>query len=167
MEFLSENWGNLVGLLGFLASVGGLVFAFSACRAAKSAENAAIQARQALTRTISSIDVERAVALINRLMEVHRRGNWDFALALYQDLRRTLSEIASGVPPELRPHGESIRGAIPQVTTISQLVNQHRYQPESGEPIDIPRIDDSLNSIQQYLELLQSDMLSLEQSRGD
>lgn len=167
MDFIAENWGNIVGLLGFLASVGGLVYAFLARRAARSAEEAANEARQSLTGIISSIDVERAVALINRLMEQHRQGNWDYALALYQDLRRTLSEIAAGIPSQLSQHRDSISQAIPQVSSIVNLVNSHRYEGEPDELIDVPRIDGTLNKIQEALELLQSDMLSPERPGVD
>ena len=162
MEFLSENWGNIVGLLGLLASVGGLVYAFLARRAAKSAEVAAKEARSAMSRAISSIDVERAVALISRLMELHRQGNWDYAFTLFQVLRRTLSEIASGIPTDLNHHQDKIRQAIPEVSAMANLVNRLRHLGESGEPVDTLRIDDRLNAIQQDLELLQSDMLNIE-----
>ena len=69
-----------IGVGGLVASIVGLIFAFLARRAAKSAEQAAREARQALTHTIGSIDVERAVALITRLIEVQRQGNWDYVL---------------------------------------------------------------------------------------
>ncbi len=162
VDYLTQNWGNIVGALGFLASVGGLIYALLARRAAISAEQAANEARRSLTGIISSIDVERAVALINRVMELHRQGNWDYALALYQDLRRTLSEIAAGVPSEFSHHKNSISLAVPQVTSIANLINSHRYGDDPDQQVDIPGIDDTLNKIQQDLELLQSDMLSPE-----
>ena len=161
-----DDWiiwlGIGIGAGGLIASVAGLIFAYLARRAAKSAADAANDARRSLTGIISSIDVERAVALINRLMEQHRQENWDYALYLYQELRRTLSEIAAGIPTNLSHHRDSLSQAIPQVSSIANLVNHYRYESDPDELIDVPRIDDELNKIQEDLELLQSDMLSPE-----
>ena len=85
MDYLTENRGSFVGVLGVIVSSVGLWCAFRTRRAAKSSEKAA---REALARTIGSIDVERTVALITRLIELNRQGNWDYALALYQDLKK-------------------------------------------------------------------------------
>ena len=78
--------------MGLVASVGGLVYAFLARRAAKSVEQAAREARRAITHTLSLVDVERAVALIGRLKDVHSQRNWDYALGLYPELRRMLAD---------------------------------------------------------------------------
>ena len=161
-----ENWGSFVGLLGLLASIGGLVYAFLARRAAKSAEQAAREARQALARTISSIDVERAVALIALLMEVHRQGNWNYALALYQDLRRTLSEIGASIPPEITDFRKSIGEAIPHITAIINLVNRSIENDDSG-PTNVSALNETLTGVQQSLELLQAAMLHADDHRGD
>ena len=159
MGYFVENWGNFVGLLGLLASVGGLFYACLARRAAKSAEKAAREARQALTRTISAIDIERAKAIIDRLMEVHLQGNWDYALGLYQDLRRTLSEIEAGIPIDLMDYRNSVRQAIPQITAMINLVNRSRDG--SGDTVsdNVSNRNEILNGIQQSLIMLQSDML--------
>ena len=96
------DWlGLAVGIGGLVASIVGFVFAFLARRAAKSAEQAANEARQALSRNLSSVDVERAVALINRLKDLHRYRNWNQALGEYQVLRRTLIEISASIPMSL------------------------------------------------------------------
>ena len=162
MDYLVDNWGSFVGVLGLLASVGGLVYALLARRAAKSAEQAAREARQALTRTIGSIDVERAVALITRLMEVHRQGNWDYALALYQDLRRTLSEIGASIPPDMADYRSFIQEAIPQITVMINMVNRSRDGSDDARPDDISNRNEILNGIQQSLEMLQSAMLHID-----
>ena len=92
MDYVVNNWGSFVGILGLLASIGGFVVAFLARRAAKSAEQAVSEAHRAITRTLSMVDVERAVALIGRLKDVHRQRNWDYALGLYPELRRMLAD---------------------------------------------------------------------------
>ena len=162
MDYLIGNWGSFVGLLGFLVSIGGLVYAFLARRAAKSAESAAREARQALRRTIGSIDVERAVDLITRLMEVHRQANWDYALALYQDLRRTLSEIETSIPLDLVDYQDSIREAIPQITAMINMVNRSRGENADARLDDVSNRNEILNGIQESLEMLQSAMLHMD-----
>jgi len=167
VDYFVENWGNFVGLLGLLASVGGLFYACLARRAAKSAEKAAREARQALARTISSIDVERAVAMINRLMEVHRQGNWDHALSMYQDLRRTLSEIGTSIPQDLVEYRNSVQESIPQITAMINLVNRFRDGSDHTRPEYISSLNEILNGIQQRLEMLQGSMLHTDDRRGD
>ena len=151
------EWWNLgVGSAGLAASIVGLIFALFALLAATSAKKAANEAHNAVTRSLSLMDVERAVGLISRLKEVHRRGNWEYAIGLYQDLRRTLSEIRSSIPPSWSESRNDISGAIPQVTALENLVGRSFYENENGEPGDIPRLDETLSDIQQSLESLQS-----------
>ena len=143
-----------IGTGGLIASVAGLVFAFLARRAAKSAEAAAREARKAVVRTLRTIEVERAVSLISRVKEIHHQRNWDYALGLYQDLRRTLSEIAENLPPNLLQYRTKINGDVPQITAMENLVRQSRY--ENREPEDVASLDNTLSEIQQELEALQS-----------
>ena len=164
MDYFAENWGSFVGILGVIVSAVGLWYAFRAHRAAKSAELAAKEARQALARTIGSIDVERAVALISRLKDTHRRRNWDYALGIYPDLRRTLSQISESIPADLSRYRSSIVRAVPQITAMENLVRRSREENESGEPEDISSLDETLNEIQQDLETLQSNMMYSDES---
>ena len=115
MDYVVANWGSFVGVAGLVASVGGLLVAFLARLAAMSAEQAAREARRAVTRTLSMVDVERAIALIGRLKEVHRQRNWDYALGLYPDLRRTLSEVGASAPASLAQYPDFINSVIPQL----------------------------------------------------
>jgi hypothetical protein len=159
MDYAVENWGSFVGIFGLAASVGGLVFAFLARRAAKSAEQAAREARRAITRTLSVVDIGRAMALIGSLKEVHHQRNWDYALGLYPELRRMLSEIGASTPENFTQYGDFINRAIPQITSLENLVGRSRYERENGEPEDIPSLDEALSEIQQSLEMLQSSMM--------
>lgn len=167
MEYLAENWGGIVGALGLIASTGGLVYALLARRAAKSAEQAAKEARQAVARTLSSIDVERGIALIGRLKEIHRQGNWDYALGLYPDLRRTLSQISESMPENMVQQREFISSAVPQITAMDNLVRRSRHENESGNPQDVSSMDEVLSELQQELEILQSSMIYSYESESD
>ena len=117
------------------------------------------EARQALTRTIGSIDVERAIALISRFKDIHDRRNWDYALGVYPDLRRILSQISESMPSGLYKYRSSVSRAVPQITTMENLVKKSRDEDESGEPKDIASLNETLNQIQQDLETLQSNMM--------
>lgn len=166
----------LVGAGGLAASIVGLVFAYLARRAAKSAEFAAtsaedaaqsarMEARRALTRDLSSVDIERAIALINRLKGLHRQENWGAALVLYQDLRRTLGEIRAGLPTSLDQFGEKINEAVPQVTIMEDQVSRALY--ESTPLENAPELSEILNAIQQDLETLQTKVTYPDSSGGN
>ena len=136
-----------------------MVFAFLAGRDAKSAEPVAREARRTIAATLGLVDVGRAVALIGSLKEVHHQRNWDYALGLYPELRRMLSEIGASTQENFAQYGDFINRAIPQVTALENLVGRARYDRENGEPGDIPRLDETLSEIQQSLEMLQSSMM--------
>ena len=153
-----------IGAGGLVASIAGLIFAFLARRAAKSAEQAAREARETLTRSLSSVDIERAVALINRLKELHRQRNWNQSLGEYQTLRRTLLEIRSGIPAALAVFRDTLGGAVAQVTLIANRVS--RSIVENRDPEDPAELDEILNDIQQELETLQSDMTFMDGNGG-
>ena len=160
MEWLSLA----VGAGGLVASVIGLIFAFLARRAAKSAEQAAREARQALSRNLSSVDIERAIELISRLKDLHRQRSWSHAIWEYQILRRTMSEIRVSMPAELESFRESIGDFIHQITEMENRISQYLH--DSMEPEDVPALDAALNSIQQVLEILQSNVMYLDNSGG-
>ena len=160
------DWTSLsVGIGGLMAGTLGLWFAFLAYRSAKLAERAATsaeeaansartEAQRALSRNLSSVDIERAVALINRLKELHRQGNWGAALSLYQDLRRTLSEIRGSLPTNLDEFRDKINNAVPLVRTMEDQVSRAEF--ESTGLADAPELSAILNAIQQDLETLQT-----------
>ncbi len=154
MEYLVENWGNFVGVLGVIVSAAGLWYAILARRAARSAEQAANEARRALSRNLSSVDIERAVALIDRIKALHRRGNWEWVLELYPELRRTLTEIHASMPEDLDEIRSTVFESISWVVGIENKVSRALYA--NTEPDDAAGLDDTLTRIQQNLETLQS-----------
>lgn len=171
-----EWWGLGVGVVGVIVSIGGLVFAILAYRsanlaknAAESAEDAANMARgetqRAIGRNLSSMDIERAVALINRLKDLHLEGGWRAALWLYQELRRTLTDIRGSLPRELEQFGNVIEEAVPQLTVMETQVTRSLY--ERNEPEDTLRMIAILSAIQQELETLQSNMIYPETRGGN
>ena len=159
------EWWNLgVGIGGFIVGMFGLRFAFLAHQsatlaksAASSAEDAAnearIEARQTLRRNRTSVEVGRAIELLNRLKDVHRQGSWAAALWLYQDLRRTLSEIRASMPADLEQFHDIIDTAVPQVTAMENQVDRDIL--EGTKPEEPQRLNMVLTEMQQELETLQ------------
>ena len=154
----SRKLGQLCRYIRTRGQRRGLGVCLPAWRAAKSAEQAAREARRAITRTLSVVDIGRAMALIGSLKEVHHQRNWDYALGLYPELRRMLSEIGASTPENFTQYGDFINRAIPQITSLEKLVGRSRYERENGEPEDIPSLDETLTEIQQSLETLRSMM---------
>ena len=151
------DWlGLAIGIGGLVAGIVGLIFAFLARRAAKSAETAANEAQRALTRTLSVMDVERAVALISRLKLLHQVGYWNSALELYQYLRRMLSDIYERMPTELGDIRTALSEAIPKISDIENEVRKFGHGNKDGKPDELPKFDEILNDVQQNLETLQS-----------
>ena len=161
MDFIAENWIGLLGVaisaVGLIVGAAGLCYAYLARRAAKSAEAAAIEARQALTRTLRLVDVQEAVGLISRLKLLHRIGYWDSALELYQYLRRKLNDIRASTPENSDKIRIFLSEAISRVKDLENQVSSARN--ENKTPENLSELDAILNEIQQNLEGLQSDDL--------
>ena len=158
MDYLVENWGSFVGVLGLLASVGGLVYALLARRAAKSAELAANDARQALTRTLRLVDVQEAIDLIDRLKDRLLSEEWPVVRELYSSLQSKLSDVRAALPSAQEQYRESISNALDEVAALQGMA----YPSRAEEEFDIDFFDGALgvlNTIQQDLRTMRSDMM--------
>lgn len=158
------DWTGLgVTIVGATIGALGLVFAFLARRAAKSAEEASIQARRAVTRTWGLVDLQRAIGLIERLKTIHRDQRWDAGLQHYQSLREMLHDIAEALPTGPEPLREGIVAAIPQITALENSVSILA----SGDEIPgLANLNEPLNSIQEHLERVRSSMMFSDDSEG-
>ena len=151
------DWVALgIGVGGLAASIAGLIFAFLARRAAKSAEAAATEASQETRRSVSrsrrTVETGKVIFLINRLKALHRSGDWEYALELYPELRSGLSDIQASIEEELVELRDDLADAILKIRGIEDEVNLARY--ERREPANVPRVDGILNDIQQSLQRL-------------
>ncbi len=165
MDYFVENWGGFVGLLGFLASVGGLVYAFLARRAAKSAEQAANEARNSISRTLCIVGAQRALGVIVRLNSLHRGENWDAAIELYRELRTLLNDINGTMPEELSHFHTEIGRGIGQLGLIQSLVQDFKVQ--GIGPTSFPALGETLNLIEKTLETLVSNMIPPSTQEGE
>ena len=68
------------------------------------------------------------------------------------------------MPTEWDQSRNDIDSAVSEVTFLWDLVNRSRYENQNGKPEDIPSLDETLNRIQQSLEMLQSNMVYADES---
>lgn len=165
MDYLAENWGSFVGVLGLMASIGGLVYAYLARRAAKSAERAAQEARQALTRTLRLVDVQKAIDLIDRIRDGLYSGELGVVLEFYSGLQSKLSDVRAALPSAQEQHRKTISDALREIEILQNRTYQLRFTGEFDS--DNPRESmEILNNIQQNLRIMLSDMMFLGEGAG-
>lgn len=167
MVYGLDNWGNLVGVAGLVITIIGAVISYFAFRragkareAAEAAEAASGETRAAIIRSLTTVDLERAVALVQRLKDLHRSNRWETSLEHYQPLRVMLAEIRSrhrDLAPELR---QILDDAILNVTEIENVVTTAVTE---NKGLDRLRgFDSILNAIQSQLEILSGSIRSQE-----
>ena len=132
MEFVQDNWGNLASVAGLLATVVGLSVAIWTVRqaktsadqsrsAAEAAQMASVETRDSISRTLTSVDLERAIAVIDRLKALHREQKWEVALERYSGLRAMLADIEA--PNMSSSVSREFRDATAQLRVIEDSVN--------------------------------------------
>ncbi|MCI0867722.1 MAG: hypothetical protein J4N89_14365 [Chloroflexi bacterium] len=154
LDYFLDNWGSFVSALGFIATLIGLSFVFrragEARTSAVAARAAAQETREAIGSVLTIVDLERAVAMVQRLKQLLRDGKWEVSLELYQPLRVMLTNINARSTIE-RP---DLQGAIPQINLIEQ--NVARALRRAAEPSGADNFLRQLNRIQIGLEEIAS-----------
>lgn len=161
MEILENNWGSIasvvgvaVSLLGFWAAVVAMKRAGKARDAAAAAQEASQEARTTVTRIITSVDLDRAIALIQRLKLLHRDGKWEASSGHYQDLRQMLVDIGARHPEPSQELRETLRLATAQISAIEMSVD--RALSDHNDPRGAANFNRALNTIQEHLEEISS-----------
>lgn len=165
MTYFLDNWGSFVGALGLAASIGGLVFAYLARRAAKSAEAAAIEARQALTRTLRLVDVQEAVDLIDRLKDRLELRDWGVVRELYSRLQSKLSDVLAALPSNQERYREIVSTAWEETKALQNLAHNVIFEEEPDTDIRMGSIV-KLNEVQQNLRAMLSNMMFFDEGAG-
>ena len=84
MDFLAANWGALLSGFGVIVSLVGLGWVIKEARGARSASTAAQLAanatRDRIEGYLQTVDLERTIALIQRVKLLHDTGRWDAAM---------------------------------------------------------------------------------------
>lgn len=171
MNYFLENWGNFVGALGLIITLLGLIVSFLAFKragkardAAEAAEAASRETRSTITRSLTTVELERAIALVQRLKDLHRANKWETSLEHYQPLRVTLAEIRSrhlNLTSELR---QTLDDAILNVTTMENDVSTAVR--ENVGLAELRAFERTLNDIQRELVVISSSINSLAMPEG-
>lgn len=151
IEFFTGNWGSLASALGLLVTI---AIAWSARAASRSAEKATVETRGYIERHLQTIDLERAVGLIQRIKLLHDTGRWQAAMEQYQALRMLLSDIIARCPEdrtEILPDLATARILVRSMENfVGERVNREIQDSERSE------LNRQLNEIQSGLEELAS-----------
>lgn len=168
LEYLAGNWGSWVSVLGVIVSSVGLGWAISEARRARNASQAARTAaretRSYIARHLQAVDLERAIALIQRIKDLHNGGRWQTAMEQYQPLRALLADIiarSSDSQTELR---RKLANARTLILTTENFVGERGGQ--AIDEHDRSELNQSLNRVQSELEELAS-AISLGDSQGE
>ena len=154
IEFMVANWGGLVSVLGVIVSSAGLGWAIIAARRARTASQAAQEARDYFARQLQAADLERAIALIQRIKDLHHGDRWPTAMEQYQPLRAMLADIIARCPDEQAGLRDALADARSAITAMENLV---RSSISTGiEESEQSRLNQELNEIQSNLEQLSS-----------
>ena len=154
---MASAFGLAVGALG-------LAMAAWAALNARSAKQAAVQARDRIGRTLIVADVQKAIDLIERLKERHAGNRWDAAADRYPDLRELLYNIEARLPDEYDEMREGLVEAAAQALELEISVNRTLSLGQSS-PERASEILESLNRIQALLQHMAS-RLNWERDRG-
>ena len=160
-----EWWSLGVGIGGLVASAFGLMFAYLARRAAKSAEEAAKDTRYSISQSLCLVSSQRALSVIARLNTLHRGTNWEAALELYRELRTLLNDISGTMPMELSHFKAEIGRSIGQLSLIQSLVEGFKVQ--NIDPASFPALSETLNTVETTLEALVSNMIPPRGQEGE
>jgi hypothetical protein len=160
MDALLVNAGSWASISGVVISTVGLIatiyVAWGARSASRAARAAATATNNRIENYLQSVDLERAIALIQRIKLLHDTGRWEAALEQYQSLRMMLSGIIARTPEEQPELRDKLGTARAIVTAMENSVRNSIRQ--GDEAPDWPSLDESLNDIQSTLEELASTM---------
>ena len=154
MDYLQDHWGSFVSAVGLVATVIGLVLVFrragEARTSAAAARTAAQEAREAITGVLTIVDLERAIAMVQRLKQLHVDSKWEVGLELYQPLRVMLTNIRTRGTID-RPE---LQEAVLQIRVMEESVVD--ALPAAMEPSGARNFYSVLNNIQASLEEIAS-----------
>ena len=158
IEFATGNWGALVSVLGLVGSLAGLGWVIREARGARAAsqaaQTAANETRDQISRHLQTVDLERAIGLIQHIKLLHDVSRWESAKEQYQPLRAMLSNIIARCPEGSTQLRQRLVVARQQVRSMEDFIGTGINQ----NVADIKRTDlnRQLNQIQYDLEELAS-----------
>ena len=153
----ASTWASISGAaissVGLIATI---IIAWGARSASRAARAAAVATNKRIESHLQSVDLERAIALIQRIKLLHDTERWEAALEQYQSLRTMLSSIIARTPEEESELRDKLGTARFIVTAMENSVRNSIRR--GDEAPDWSSLDESLNDIQSTLEELASSM---------
>ena len=167
-EFWFTSWGDVASVLGIAVSLAGLGWAIWEARGARTAsmaaEIAAKDARNQMARHLQTVDLQRAIALMEHIKNLHDDNRWDVAREHYQELRAMLSDVIVRCSEEQTDVRQKLTTSRAVVRSVEGLVRERGSRAISDS--ERSRVNQELNNIQSVLEELASYM-AFGGSQGD
>lgn len=158
MNYFLENWRSFVGLLSLIITIIGFPIAIwraiQARNSAAAAEAASKETREAIAQILNVVELQRAIAVIQRLKVLHRDSKWEASLEHYQTLRAMLADIDARYPSSTPELHTTLREAIPQIKVIEDSVDRATH--EGTSPSGARNFNRVLNTLQANLEEIAS-----------
>ena len=159
MDSFVANWEAVVNIAALIFSAIGVVFsiaAFIQARKARTAADASERASQktqdSLTNILTVVDLQKAIAAIQRLKLLHREESWEACLENYQPLRSMLADIGGRQTSLTDGQTLTLKEVIPQLAEIENAVAEAL---RGGiDPSRAGSFDEKLNEMQIVLESL-------------
>ena len=154
--WILDHWGSLVSVAGLLVSSIGL---FWAIKFAYGARKASLDTSTRIVSHLRTIDLQRAIGLIQRIKLLHNIERWHGALEQYQTLRAMMADIIVRCPPEEEKRLSSLSTARTLLITMENSVEGIAGQGIAGQGMserERSRFQEQLNQIQVELEALVS-----------
>ena len=160
-DFWETNWGDVASVVGIIVSLVGLGWAIKEAHGAKSAATAAQLAanetRDRIARHLQTVDLQRAIGLIERIKTLHDNERWQASREHYQTPRAMLSDVITRCPASDTTTREKLANSRIAIRTIEGLVSQRGSRDMS---------EDERSSFNRILNATQSDLEELASSIG-
>ncbi len=153
VEFWSVTWGDIATVVGIIVSLVGLAWAIIVARGARSA---ARETRDQIAHHLQTVDLQRAIALIEQVKTLHDNDRWEASTEHYQTLRAMLSDVIARSPEDQ----SDVRAKLATARTIVRDIENFVRGYDSGaiREHDRSQLNESLNAIQSDLEELASNV---------
>ena len=125
IDFVAVHWGSLASIAGLIATIW---IAWGARAASRSADRAARATRDDIRGYLQTVDLERAIRLIQRVKLLHNNGHWDAAMEQYEALRTMLSDIIARSPKDQTEFRQNMQTGISVVARLEDRVDRRKSQ---------------------------------------
>ena len=109
-----------------------------------------------IARYLQTVDLQRAIGLIQRIKTLHDNDRWEASRELYQSLREMLSDIITRCPDEQADVRKKLMAARTTVSKTEESVRRRVSSTQAVSDTIRSQFNKKLNGIQSDLEELAS-----------